>query len=259
MPVTVYADGVTIMARTHQRRVGALLEELGLALAGGDFVLPGPDAPLAGGESVRVVRVREEVQDEMIPLPFDTLYVPDPDLELDQRRLVQPGRDGLRVRRVRIRFEDGVEVSRAAEGEWVARQPEPQVVAYGTRIVIRTLVTPSGTIEYWRKLHVLATSYSPSTAGPKKPGDPRFGLSATGDVVERGIIAVDPRVINLYTYMYVPEYGIGRALDVGGAVKGLRIDLGYADEFLVYWNNWVDVYLLVPVPPPDQIIWLLPE
>lgn len=259
LPVAVRADGETLFARTHQGSVDALLDELGLAAAGGDYVLPALDAPLSAGLGVQIIRVREEVLDEIIPVPFETIYVPDPDLELDQQRVVRAGQDGQTTRRVRVRTEDGVEVSRAVEGEWVSHHPEAEVIAYGTRIVIRTLNTPSGTLSYWRTLHVLATSYSPSTAGDKKPGDARFGLSATGDVVVRGIIAVDPRTIALYTYMYVPDYGTGRALDVGGAVKGMRIDLGYADEYMVYWNNWVDIYLLVPVPPPDEMIWVLPQ
>lgn len=258
IPVTVHDEGASTTVRTHQRQVAALLDELGLALVGGDYVLPSLDAPLSAGAVVQVVRVREEVLIEESPLPYESVYVPDPDLELDQQRVVQSGHDGVLVQQVRARYEDGVEVSRALEGEWVASQPEPQVVAYGTKIVLRTLETPDGTFQYWRKLRVLATSYSPLTAGDKKPGDPRFGQSAGGEVV-RGIIAVDPRVISLYTHMYVPDYGTGQALDVGGAVKGMRIDLGYSDEYLVQWNNWVDIYLLAPVPPPDQIIWRLPE
>lgn len=259
IPVTVQDEGAIINVRTHQRQVRDLLNELGLALVGADYVLPGLDAPLTSGQTVQVVRVREEVVIEESPLPFETVYVPDPDLELDQQRIVRRGREGTLARQVRVRYENGVEVSRALEGEWVDEQPDPQVVAYGTKIVLRPLETPDGTFWYWRKLRVLATSYSPLTAGDKKPGDPRFGLSGTGTEVVRGVIAVDPRVISLYTHMYVPGYGTGQALDVGGAVKGMRVDLGYADEFLVQWNNWVDIYLLPPVPPPDQMIWRLPD
>jgi uncharacterized protein YabE (DUF348 family) len=257
-PIIVQADGRTSAVRTHQTTVGALLDEMGLALTGADYALPGLDAPLAAGETVKIVRVRESVEVEEEALPFETIYVPDPDLELDGERVVQPGQAGVLARQVRVRYEDGEPVGRAVEGEWVARPPQAEVIAYGTRIVIRTLETEWGTYRYWRVLHMLATSYSPLTAGDKQPGDARFGLSGTGDPVQRGIIAVDPRVVSLYTYMYVPDYGPGRALDVGGAVKGMRVDLGYDDANLVYWNRWVDVYLLVPVPPPGEMIWRLP-
>jgi 3D (Asp-Asp-Asp) domain-containing protein len=258
-PVTLRADGQERITRTHQRTVGGLLAELELALGGQDYSVPGPAAPLSAGLDVRVVRVSVEERIEEEDVPFETVYVPDPDMELDQQREIEAGEPGVLERRIRVRREDGRVVSEAAAGEWIAQQPRARVIAYGTRVVIRTTETPSGPLQYWRVLHVLATSYSPSTAGDKQPGDPFFGLSATGAPVVRGIVATDPRVIPLGTHLYVPGYGTGQALDVGGAVKGFRIDLGYDDAHLVLWNTWVDVYLLVPVPPPDEMVWVLPE
>ncbi len=257
-PVTVQADGRDYILRTHQQRVGALLDEVGLALVGDDYAQPDPAAWLEVGMHVRVVRVHYETLDDDSPIPYRTVYVPDPDLELDQQREIQPGQGGTLRRQVRIRYEDGRETSRVVVGEWVVEHPRARVVGYGIRIVIRTLETPYGPVDYWRKLRVLATSYSPQTAGHKKPGDPFYGLSGTGAPMQRGIIATDPRVIPLYTRMYVPGYGLGQALDVGGAIKGMRIDLGYDDANYVMWNNWVDLYLLVPVTPPDQMVWVLP-
>jgi 3D (Asp-Asp-Asp) domain-containing protein len=193
-----------------------------------------------------------------LSLAQDTVYIPDPEMTLDQQRVIEPGKEGILARLVRVRYEDDIKVSEAILNEWTSRSPRARVIAYGTQVIIRSLQTPSGTFDYWRKLHVLATSYSPLTAGHKQPGDPFFGVSATGAEVVRGIIATDPRVIPLGTGLYVPDYGLGKALDVGGAVKGFRIDLGYDDANLVLWNTWVDVYLLVPVPAPDEMIWVLP-
>lgn len=258
-PVSVYADGRLFVTRSRQPTVAGLLADLGLALTGQDYVLPAPDQPLRAGDRVQLVRVTGEQIVEESPVPFTTSYVPDPDLELDQQRILQEGQEGVLHREIAVRLEDGLEVSRVVQAEWVAEQPQPRVVAYGTRIVFHTLETPGGPIQYWRVLHMLATSYSPSTAGHKQPGDPFFGLSATGAEVVRGIVATDPRVVGLGTRLYVPGYGLGQALDVGGAVKGMRVDLGYDDQNLVLWNNWVDVYLLPPVPPPDEMIWVLPE
>lgn len=258
IPVTIRADGRQFETRTHQPTVGGVLGELGLAPNGQDYVLPAPDTILQAGQIIRLVRVREEIVNEDTPIPYQTTYIPDPDLELDQLQEAQPGREGTLRRQIRIRYEDGVEVSRVPVGEWVITQPEAQVIRYGTRVVIRTLETPYGDVQYWRRLHVLATSYCPLTASDKQPGDPFYGLSATGVEVHRGVVAVDPRVINMFTAMYVPGYGFGQALDIGGAVKGLRIDLGYDDANYVQWYRWVDIYLLLPIPPPDEMIWVLP-
>jgi uncharacterized protein YabE (DUF348 family) len=258
-PVAVLADDHLISTRSFQLTVGALLADIGLAPTGYDYVVPGLEEPLQPGGQVKLVRVQEETLIEKIALPFQTTTIPNPELELDQLSDVQTGLDGVLVQQVQVRYEDGLEVSRAVIGEWVDKQPQARVVAYGTQIVIRSVRTERGDLKYWRKLRVLATSYSPSTAGDKKPGDARFGLSGTGAPVTRGVVATDPRVIPLGTRLYVPGYGMGRSLDVGGAIKGLRLDLGYTDDELSLWNTWVDVYLLLPLPPPDEMIWLLPE
>jgi uncharacterized protein YabE (DUF348 family) len=259
IPVMIAVDGRSIATRTSQPTVGGLLGELGLAAGSGDYTIPGPETPVSEGMTIRLVRSYQQPQEERLPIPFATIFIPDPDMELDQQREVQAGQEGVRIRRSAIQMEDGIEVSHVVTDEWVEKQPQARIVAYGTRIVIRTLQTAEGTIKYWRQLRVLATSYSPSTAGDKKPGDPRFGISGTGAVLKRGVVAVDTRVIALGTRLYVPEYGEGMALDVGGAVKGLRIDLGYEDPLPRHWNDWTDLYLMLPVPSPDQIIWVIPN
>jgi len=101
---------------------------------------------------------------------------------------------------------------------------------------------------------MLATSYSASTAGTPK-SSPWYGRTRTGMKMRFGIVAVDPRMINLRSQVYVPGYGAGYAGDTGGAIKGRRIDLGYDDDNLVLWYRWVDVYLLTPVP--GQIKYVL--
>ena len=77
--------------------------------------------------------------------------------------------------------------------------------------------------------------------------------------MRHGIVAVDPAVIRLGTDVYVPGYGQGYVGDTGSAIKGKRIDLGYDDDNLILWRQWVDVYLLAPVPPSYQIKWVLPN
>ncbi len=49
--------------------------------------------------------------------------------------------------------------------------------------------------------------------------------TASGTHVHKGVMAVDPRVIKMGTRVYVPGYGMARAEDTGGAIKGSRIDL----------------------------------
>ncbi len=257
IPVTVLVDGRTLRTRTHRERVDEVLADLNVVLMGQDYTVPGLDAPLGQEATVKVVRVSERFEIEQAPIPFETVWQPDPALEIDNQRVIQEGARGVFERRIRVRYEDGNEVTRTVDGEYVAVPPTTKVMGYGTQIVVRTLETPAGPIEYWRKIRMLATSYSASTAGTPRTS-PWYGRTRTGMQMRFGIVAVDPRVINLRTHVYVPGYGVGIAGDTGGAIKGRRIDLGYDDDNLVLWYRWVDVYLLTPVPPAHQINYVIP-
>ena len=248
VPVVVHVDGRTLRTRTHRERVDEVLADLGIVLTGEDYTVPAVDAPLGEEAAIRIVRVSERFLIEQDPIPFESAWQPDPDLEIDQpQRVLQEGIPGVFERRIRVRYEDGQEVSRQVDGEYVAVPPTTKIVGYGTKVVVRTLDTPSGPIEYWRVIRMLATSYSAGTAGTPRTS-PWYGRTATGMTMRHGIVAVDPRVINLRSQVYVPDYGVGIAGDTGGAIKGRRIDLGYDDDNLVLWYRWVNVYLLTPVP-----------
>jgi len=247
IPVRVLVDGRTMRSRTHRERVDLVLGDLGIVLTGQDYTSPTLDTAVTAGTTIKVVRVSERFETEQEPIPFESVWQADPELEIDNTRLLQEGAPGILQRRIRIRYEDDQEVGRTVENEYVAIPPTTKIVGYGTKIVVRTLNTPDGVIEYWRVIRMLATSYSASTAGTS-PDSPWYGRTATGMPMRHGIVAVDPRMIGLNTQVYVPDYGIGYAGDTGGAIKGRRIDLGYDDSNLVLWYRWVDVYLLTPVP-----------
>jgi uncharacterized protein YabE (DUF348 family) len=258
VPITVRVDGQTLATRSLRRRVGELLAQLGIVLAGQDRTVPPAETDIDEDvPDVAVVRVSEELVVEQEPIPFDTVWQPDPDLELDTIVHYQDGVRGVLERRVRVRYEDGIPVERRIEHEYLALEPVPSIEAYGTRIVTRTMETPHGMIEYWRKIRMLATSYSASTAGTPRDS-PWYGWTRMGLRMRHGLVAVDPAVVNLMSKVYVPGYGPGLAADTGGAINGRRIDLGYDDDNLVMWLKWVNVYVLTPVPPADEINYVIP-
>jgi len=258
VPVAIAVDGRTIRTRTQRETVTDVLDQEAVPLVGNDRVEPEGDVPIADGMAIQVVRVKEAIAIEQDPIPFETAWQPDGSLELDQQRLNQEGIDGLTKRRIRVAYENGQEVSRGMEDEWVDHEPTTKVIAYGTNIVVRELETPEGVLEYWRKIRMLATSYSAATCG-KEPDDPHYGITFLGWEMKKGIVAVDPRVINLRSQVYVPGYGPGVAGDTGGMIKGRHIDLGYDEDNLAMWYRWVDVYVLAPVPPESEIRWVLPN
>jgi uncharacterized protein YabE (DUF348 family) len=244
-----------VVTLTNAQTVGQALAQAGIALQGLDYSLPAEGEPLPESGQVRVVRVREEVVLEQQPIPFESEYVADPTLELDQRHVVEPGRYGIEVSRVNVRFEDGQEVVRQTEATWTASQPVSQKLGYGTKVEIRTLDTPSGTIEYWRAVTVYATSYSPCRSGTEKC----YHGTASGLPVTRGVIGVTR---TWYSWMvgqgvYIPGYGRAVVADVGGGIPGKHwIDLGFTDDDYEAWHSNVTLYFLTPVP--ESIPWILP-
>jgi 3D (Asp-Asp-Asp) domain-containing protein len=53
------------------------------------------------------------------------------------------------------------------------------------------------------------------------------GRTASGMPVGWGAVAVDPSVIPMGSRLAIPGYGLGVAADVGGAIRGARIDLWF--------------------------------
>ncbi len=253
VPATLHVDGHTLRTRTHRATVGDLLSDMGVSLQGLDYSEPELAAPLGEDQEIRVVRVHEELLVQQEPIPYETQWAPNPELEIDHQAVGQQGGPGVYERRIKVRYEDGAEVRRWVEAEWIAKDPQPKILNYGTKIVMRTVDTPAGPKEYWRKYRMLATSYSAASAG-KAPDHPYYGITRLGWRMRDGIVAVDPKIVRLGSQVYVPGYGVGDAADTGGAIRNLRIDLGYSEENYASWYRCVDVYLLAPVPDKVEYV-----
>lgn len=256
--VIVRADGHTAQTRTRGQTVGATLLELGILVAGADRVTPALDAPVLENLAIQVTRVAQVTLVESEAIPYESIMVPDDTLEIDQQRLAQEGRDGEYRRRWQVTYEDGVETGRELLDAWTARYPVTRQLAYGRKIVSRILETPEGPLSYWRKVRMYGTSYSPARAGTPRDA-PWYGRTRIGLTLKKGMVAVDPKLIPLRSYVYVPNYGKAIAADTGGGVRGKLIDMGYEDHDYVGWHWWTTVYFLDPPPPPEKIMWVLPN
>lgn len=253
--IRVSVDGKELSARTGAATVGEALKEVGLALQGLDYSQPAENQPIPASGAIRVVRVVEKVELKQTAIAYKSELVADPELELDQRRVIQAGREGLKVSRILIRLEDGKEVNRATEAEWTAAEPQNQKNGYGTKIVIRTLDTPDGPIQYWRSARVYATSFAPCnfllTIGRCSY------TTANGMTLKKGIVGMGEVWYNLMVNqgVYVEGYGKGVVADYG-YVGGYWVDLGFSDADFVNWHRNTTLYWLTPVPA--NIPWILP-
>ena len=145
-PVFVTADGHTTHTRTRGKSVGGTLMDLGVVVAGSDRVTPPLNQPVVDQQQIRVTRVAHVTLVELKPIPYESIMVPDDNLEIDRQRLAQAGGDGEFRQRYKVLYEDGKEISRTLVDEWTAAEPVTRMVAYGRKIVSRQLDTPDGPV-----------------------------------------------------------------------------------------------------------------
>jgi resuscitation-promoting factor RpfB len=177
----------------------------------------------------------KELTEETI-LKRKTIYKDDPESEIGEEKTLEEGTDGKKTKVIKITYYEGKEYERETVSTDVL-SPVDKVIAKGTKLVWRTIDTPDGEIRYWRKMRVWATHYDSHCLGCNE-------WTAIGMRQGKGVIAVDPKVIKLRSKLYVPGYGQAVAGDVGGAVKGNIIDLGFEDARTAGWSaRYVDIYL----------------
>jgi uncharacterized protein YabE (DUF348 family) len=245
--LSITTNGKTILTSSSARTVGEALAGAGIPLMGLDYSIPAEDEPLPANGQIRAIRVSESLQLAQQPIPFESELQASADVPLDQTQIMQPGEPGLTVQRIRIRYEDGEEISRVTEDETLVRPPKTRVLAYGTKVEVKTATVDGVQIEYWRAVQMYATSYSPCRSGT----DECHSGTSSGKALRKGMVALRE---DLYLAMqgqqlYIPGYGYASVEDVcGGCVGRPWIDLGYSDNNFEPWHSWVTVYFLTPVP-----------
>ena len=252
--LTVNVAGKILQIQSSARTVGEALAEAGIPLIGLDYSLPAESEPLPSDGQIRLVRVSESLLLAQKSIPFKNDFQASADVPLDQTQIVQPGETGLTVQRIRIRYEDGKEVSRLTEDETTVRPPKTRVLGYGTKIEVKTTTVDGVQIEYWRAVQMYATSYSPCRSG----SDKCYTGTSSGKGLQKGMVGLR---YNWYLSMqgqqlYIPGYGFGSVEDVcNGCVGQPWIDLGFSDNNYEAWHSWVTVYFLTPVPA--NVIYVL--
>lgn len=126
------------------------------------------------------------------------------------------------------RVQDNKEVKEVEKSEaTTSASNETAQATQATQATETTQAASSSQNGYY--LTVEATAYSYNEAGLSS-----YTADGTNLVNEPNVIAVDPSVIPLGSYVEIPGYGIFRAADTGGAIYGNRID--------VHLVNLNDVY-----------------
>lgn len=97
-------------------------------------------------------------------------------------------------------------------------------------------ISPS---RYSRSLTMNASAYSRFDSG-------NSSYTCRGNLLRKGLVAVDPNVIPLGTRLYIPGYGYAIADDTGGAIRGNTIDLAFDshEEAIQFGRRRITVNIL---------------
>lgn len=164
---------------------------------------------------------------------------------LAAEHVVSKGSDGVRIVVFRLSRNGGGRIVRRAISSYVERASQPRIVAIG--VGVRASLHEFGRRALMRfgiaartRIDMVATAYTAYCS------DGCGGYTATGLRAGPGRVAVDPSVIPLGTHLYIPGYGFAVAADTGGAIRGNRIDLGFAstDDALRFGRQVITVYTL---------------
>ena len=238
IPVTVKTPGNTVRVWTTRYTVQAALAMAHVTVHPLDIVSPGLDARLNAATTVNVTRRWWVTRRVTLKIPFAVHHRPDPNLPQGKTVIRSLGQPGKRVKTVHELMRDGKVVKTVVA---FTRRIEPsraEVIDYGTAQPIARGGAP---VQFTEVISMTATAYWPDPAWSS-------GYTYTGLKAQYGIAAVDPSVIPLGTRLYIPGYGFALAADIGGGIKGDRIDLCY--DTLAQCETWglryVKVYVLGP-------------
>ncbi len=204
--------------------VATLLERAGVTITKDDYINKGytESTPLFEDIYVEIGRVEYKEVVEKVSIPFNTIEMPMIYSIWAGKKVKdnEKGENGVKEITYRIKYVDGVEVSSTKISEKVTKKPVTAKV-YVDRMDLLDVRNGPPT-EYITVIDVNVTAYT----GVEEGGL----ITATGDPTQVGYVAVDSKVIPLYSKLYIVlnngfVYGYCTAMDVGGGIKGNDIDI----------------------------------
>lgn len=259
---------ITIKSESGEQEVNITKADITDALVEAGYI-PGEDDEIStdgevldDGSRIELVSVSSAKEIVNTSVEFETKYIEDSTLDEGETKVVTEGQAGNIETVYNVTYKDGAEYSREVVSEKMTVEPVAKVIAKGTKKK-EVKVTPPATkgsmpssdtgntingMKYKKKITMEATAYSTS---PSENGG--YTVSAMGNPLGFGIVAVDPSIVPLGSKVYVESvdgswtYGVASAEDTGGAIKGKRIDLCYGgsvSEVNKFGRRSCNVYIL---------------
>lgn len=245
----VYGEEKNIL--TNRQTVQELLDEKNIKLNETDKLNVEPTQFIFSNLAIKITGYRTDTITEKEQIAFNMTERKTTSISRGTRRVVKEGKEGIKEKTYKVVYEDNNVISKELLNQKVVSKPVNGVVEVGTEPQVK--VYRGEDIRYSSVVNMTATAY---TAGyestRKRPGDAGYGRTATGAIAQRGVVAVDPKVIPLGTKLFIestdgfPSYGYAVAADTGGAIKGNKIDLFYENlsDAKSFGRRTVKVYVM---------------
>ncbi|HLU23199.1 MAG TPA: ubiquitin-like domain-containing protein [Bacillaceae bacterium] len=203
--------------------VADFLRQQGITLGKLDRVEPSLDKNVEPNGEVNVFRVEKVTDVVEEPIDFKVITKKDSTLAKGSEKVVQQGKEGLLKKEYEVTKENGKEIDRKLVAEKTVQESQNKIVAVGTKVMVAQVSRGNNTVAAnGKEMYVEATAYTAYCNGCSGKTATGINLRSNPDVK---VIAVDPRIIPLGTKVWVEGYGYAVAGDVGGAIKGDKIDV----------------------------------
>lgn len=236
--VNIVSDGKEETVYTTLNKVGELLDERKVAVNDDSLLITPREIEITDGLKIEIIKkVYEEISETEV-VPFTTEKKANYNMDKGNTRVARNGADGEKQVTYRVLKHNGEIIEKEKISEKVTKNPISKLIEYGT--VTASVSSRGDSLRYKKVIDCKATAYCLK------------GRTASGRYTERGVVAVDPRVIPLGSRLYIetPDgrfvYGHAVAADTGGSIKGNKVDL-YMEtrsECLNFGVRNVKVYVL---------------
>jgi 3D (Asp-Asp-Asp) domain-containing protein len=195
----------------------AILDKNNIVLNDSDIVSSDINKLIKPLQIVKITRVTNEQKQINEIIPFRITWSKQYNSNLRKVEL-QKGVEKIIIKTINESFYNGVLHDTSVLDERTLSKEYYRLVLFNSKDAISKVYDLSKA----KRMQMVATAYY--------PGDPLAWGDGTvtylGQKMQRGIVAVDPKIIPLKTRLFISGYGYGYAGDTGNLIKGKHIDLG---------------------------------
>ncbi|MDR1663119.1 MAG: hypothetical protein LBR59_01760 [Endomicrobium sp.] len=234
----IKVDGKIYIVKPYKdTSLKTILEQNGIAIGEHDMVSRDTNKSIKPFQTIKIIRVSKKQKEILEQIPFRVICSKQYNSNLRKIEL-QKGIEKSITKTISEVFYDGLLHETIVVNENIRTKKLYRLLLLDKNGKIEKSYDLSKT----KNIKMIATAYY--------PGDPLAWGNGTvtvlGQKMQRGIVAVDPKIIPLRTRLFITGYGYGYAGDTGNLIKGNRIDLGVnnVQEEKAWMHREVTVYVL---------------